>query len=72
MDELQDRYDELDNIESVLRVLTNEIEDEGYKDILMDIMFKAQNEKEEIEPRLQAMYDAEERQLNKEYWDSQF
>lgn len=70
--DLQDRYDELDNIETTLRMLITEIDDKEYIQIFEELMFKAQEEKEDLEPRLQAIYDAEEKQQEKEYWDSQF
>ena len=61
-----------DNIESSIRMLIDEIQDKNYIEQLQEIMYQAQNEKEEIEPKLQAMYDAEEKRMQKEYWDSQF
>lgn len=70
--ELQDRYDELDNIETTLRMLITEIEDKEYKEIFEELMFKAQDEKEDLEPRLQAIYDAEEKQQERDYWNNQF
>ena len=68
MDELQERYDELDTIENSLRRLIHEISDKYIKDELYEIMFEAQDEKKEIEPRLQAMYDREEKEREREYW----
>lgn len=65
--DLQDRYDELDNIESTLRILANEITDKHYKEIFLETMYEAQQEKEQIEPKLQEMYDEEERELEQEY-----
>ena len=55
MDDLQERYDELDNIEITLRVLIDEITDEKYKEIFQELM-----------------YDAEDREREREYWASQF
>lgn len=72
MDELQEKYDELDNIEITLKTLANEVKDEKYREQLWQIMFDAQEEKEAIEPRLQAMYDAEDKEREREYWASQF
>lgn len=65
--ELQDRYDELDNIENTIRNLIDEITDEDFIAQLQETMYQAQNEKEEIEPRLQEMYDAETQETNYEY-----
>ena len=67
----QERYDELENIESTLRVLIDEITDEDYKDQLQLIMYDAQNEKEEVEEQLRVEYDAEEREMNRQYERSQ-
>lgn len=72
MDDLQERYDELDNIEITLNVLLEETTLEDWKETLMSLKFDAQNEKEAIEPRLQAMYDAEDKEREREYWNSQF
>ena len=72
MDDLQERYDELDNIEITLNVLLEETTLDDWKETLMSLKFDAQNEKEAIEPRLQAMYDAEEREQERQYWNSQF
>lgn len=68
MDDLQERYDELDNIEITLNVLIEETTLDDWKETLMSLKFDAQNEKEAIEPRLQAMYDAEEREQVRQYW----
>ena len=70
--DLQERYDELDNVESTLRRLIHDIEDKDYKEDLYQIMFKAEDEKKEIEPKLQAMYDREEREQERLYWATQF
>ncbi len=65
--ELQDKYDELDNIENTIRNLIDEITDKDYIAQLQETMYQAQNEKEEIEPRLQEMYDKEEQEMNYQY-----
>lgn len=64
--DIQERYDELDNIESTLRILIDEITDRDYIEQLQETMFQAQNEKEELEEQLQEQYDREERQQNYE------
>ena len=64
---LQERYDELDNIVSSIDVLVDEISDKNYIDMLNEIKFEAQNELEEVEERLQEEYDKEEKQMNYEY-----
>jgi predicted nucleic acid-binding Zn-ribbon protein len=70
--DIQERYDELDNIESTLRILIDEITDRDYIEQLQETMFQAQNEKEELEEQLQDQYDREERKQNYEYEKSKF
>lgn len=65
--DLQDRYDELDNIENAIRSLIDEIVDRNYIEQLQEIMFQVQNEKEKIEPKLQEIYDKEEQEMNYQY-----
>jgi len=67
MQELQDRYDELEDIEDTLRCLIDKISDKDYIEQLQEIMYQVQNEKEEIAPQLQEMYEAEEREMNYSY-----
>lgn len=61
---LQDRFDELDNIENTLRILIDEITDKNYKKQFQEIMNEAQTEKEELEPQLQEEYEQEEQKRN--------
>lgn len=73
-EELQARYDELDNIISSLGILID-YEIKTYEDLreqLEVIKHDAEKELEEIEPELQKARDEEEKVLEKEYWDSQF
>lgn len=63
----QERYDELDNIVSSIDILVDDIKDKNYIDMLNEIKFEAQIEKEEVEEKLQEEYDEEERQMNYEY-----
>lgn len=72
MDDLQDKYDELEDIETTLRILAGKIYDPYYKDLIEEIMYQAQDDKERIEPELQAMYDAEDKERDREYWATQF
>lgn len=65
--DLQERYDELDNIVSSIDILVDDISDKNYIDMLNEIKFEAQNEKEEIEEKLQEEYEKEEKQMNYEY-----
>lgn len=68
MDDLQDRYDELDDIEITLRKLAGKIYDPYYKELIEEIMYQAQDDKEKIEPELQEMYESEEREKERQYW----
>ena len=72
-EELQARYDELDNIISSLGILADDVK--IYKDIKEDLEImkhEAQKELDEIEPDLQKARDEEEKALENEYWASQF
>ena len=68
--DLQERYDELDNIIQTLDTLIEDITDKYYIDQLRETMYEAQNELNEIEPKLQEQYNREERELENEYWRS--
>lgn len=68
--DLQERYDELDNIDRSLDVLIDDITDKYFIDALNEIRYEAQNEMKEIEPKLQEQYDREEQELENEYWRS--
>lgn len=65
--ELQDKYDELDNIISTLRILIDDLTDKEYIEQLQLIQYQAQDELDEIEPILQEEYDREEKQQMQEY-----
>lgn len=64
---LQDKYDELNNIISTLEDLIDDISDKDYKDELRETLYRAIDERDEIEPELQAMYDEEEREMNYQF-----
>ena len=65
--DLQERYDELDNIVSSIDILVDDITDKNYIDMLNEIKFNAQNELEEVEEKLQEEYNKEEKQMNYEF-----
>ena len=67
LEELRNKYDELDNIISSIRILTKEITDKNYIEQLELIQYEAQNELDEIEPQIQKLEEEEEREMNKEY-----
>jgi hypothetical protein len=68
--DLQDRYDELDDIVRTIDELIDRISDKNYIDQLKETMYQAMNEKEDIEPRLQEQYANEEEELRIEYMRS--
>ena len=67
IDELRDRYDELDNIISSIQILTKEIKDKDYIERLEIIEFEAQDELNEIIPKLEQLEEKEEEEMNREY-----
>lgn len=67
LEELRNKYDELDNIISSIRILTKEITDKNYIEQLDLIQYEAQNELDEIEPQIQKLEEEEEREINREY-----
>ena len=67
LEELRNKYDELDNIISSIRILTKEITDKNYIEQLELIQYEAQNELDEIEPQIQKLEEEEEREINREY-----
>ena len=70
--DLQDRYDELDNIITSLDSLIDEITDRDYIDQLREIKWQAENELEEVSKGLREEYDREEREMEYQYERSQF
>ena len=67
LEELRNKYDELDNIISSIRILTKEITDKNYIEQLELIQYEAQNELDEIEPQIQKLEEEEGREINREY-----
>ena len=67
LEELRNKYYELDNIISSIRILTKEITDKNYIEQLELIQYEAQNELDEIEPQIQKLEEEEEREINREY-----
>ena len=67
IDELRDRYDELDNIISSIQILTKEIKDKYYIERLKIIEFEAQDELDEITPRIEQLEEEEEKELENEF-----
>lgn len=65
--ELQDRYDELDNLISSLNSLMDELTDKNYIEQLELIKFEAQNEFEEVSEQLSAEQEREYTEMNYQY-----
>lgn len=65
--ELQDRYDELDNLISSLDSLMNELTDKNYIEQLELLKFEAQNEFEEVSEQLSAEQEREYAEMNYQY-----
>lgn len=69
INDIQDRFDELDNIVRTLDILVDNINDKYYIDLINDIKFEAENELEEVAEKLQEEQRREERQQEKDYWE---
>lgn len=67
--ELQQKYDELDDIIDTLDRLIDRIEDRNYIEQLEETKYEAQEEFADVAERLQEERDIEERQQEKEYWE---
>lgn len=65
--DLQDRYDELDNLISSLNYLMEELTDKNYIEQLELIKFEAQNEIEEVSEQLSAEQEREYMEMNYQY-----
>ena len=65
--ELQNKYDELDNIISTLRILIDDLTDKEYIEQLQLIQYQAQDELDEIEPILQEEQDREYNEQMQDY-----
>ena len=65
--DIQNRYDELDNLISTIDNLLYKTESKDIKEDLEYIKYNYLNEKEELEDRLAELQEEEERQANYEY-----
>lgn len=65
--DLQERFDELDNIVSTLRVLRDEITDKDYIEQLDLIRYQAMDEMEEINNQLEEEYEKEQREIDRQF-----
>lgn len=65
--DLQDKYDELQNIVTVIDNLTEEISSKYYIDCLNEVKFEVQNELTQIEEQLYIQQNKEDKQINYQY-----
>ena len=65
--DLQEKYDELDNIVSTLDILIDEISDKYYIDMLNEIKFEAQDQRDEIEEQLHKQEEKEMFEQNRDF-----
>lgn len=65
--DIQNRYDELDNLLSTIDVLIDEIESKDIIDDLEYIKYNYMGEKEDLEKELARMQEQEEKELENEY-----
>lgn len=68
INDIQDRFDELDNIVRTLDILVDDINDKYYIDLINDIKYEAENELEEVAEKLEEEQRREEMQQDKDYW----
>lgn len=70
--DLQQRYDELDEIVSSINLLADNITDNDYIDMLNEIKYQAQDELEEVQEKLQEENEREEREMNRQFERGRF
>lgn len=68
INDIQDRFDELDNIVRTLDILADDINDKYYIDLINDIKYEAENELEEVSEKLEEEQRREEIEQEKNYW----
>lgn len=73
MDDLRDRYDELENIVETLEELSNDIKyNKNIMEQLDEIRFDTEKKMEELGHRLEKLEDAENKEIEFEYARSRF
>ena len=65
--EKYEKFDELDNIVNTLDILTGEITDKYYKDILEETKTEAFSEREDLQKELEELEENEKREMNYEF-----
>lgn len=66
----RDRYDEIDNLITTLDILIGETESEDIIDDLKDIKYKYYDERDELETKIIEEENAEEREREREWYNS--
>ena len=70
--DLQERYDELDEIICSINLLIDAITDKYYIEDLNEIKYRAQEELEEVQEKLQEENEREEKEMNYQFERSRF
>ena len=65
--DLQEKYDELDNIVITLDMLVSETKDKYFIDMLNELKFEAQDKKDEIKEELWKIEEKEVAEQNREF-----
>lgn len=68
--DLQDKYDELDNLINSINVLVDDLTDKNYIEQLELIKYEAQNELDDVSKQLQKQYEQEEKEQERQYWEA--
>ena len=68
--DLDTRYNELEEAISTLNIAINEATDNCVKEILISCKENLENEFNEIKDRVEAIWENEKRELKNEYWSS--
>ena len=69
---LQETYDDLSNIEDTLEVLIKETQLEEWIECLKDILDEARIQRIEVETELELQSNDELKEMEHDYWNSQF
>lgn len=70
--DLQERYDELDEIICSINLLIDAITDKYYIEDLNEIKYRAQDELEEVQEKILEENEREEREMNYQFERSRF
>lgn len=65
--DLQEKYDELDNIVITLDGLVDETKDEYFKDMLSELKYEAENQRGDIQEEIYRVEEKELLEQNKEF-----